>query len=124
MFRILISTLVLFSSAAFAGSLKGLPPEIQDYAGYYEGDALDAITSKFMCKLDVTEGDFKLLSTEKQEQQYAQYPGELSSFTIQVTTDLGGHGCEDRYDKVTCKFKFDLYDENAYRLDGRSSECD
>lgn len=120
----LLSALFLLSFALSAqAAVKGLPEEL---AGATEEtiqeDAILEISEIMGCELEMDiAAKYAIVKSEKQDEEYAEYPGELSSFVLEAKLELP-KGCK-KTGPITCTFLYNLYDERAYDLESGSANC-
>jgi hypothetical protein len=124
--KLLIGGLLMWSSFANA-SIENLPKELKRNEAYLEQSTTEAVGSYFNCdltndELDTLLTDFILTNGKQQPKEYAEYPGELKSFTINATATLPDGKC-DKVGFFRCKMNFQIYDERAYELGRDSIRC-
>ena len=120
----LLSALFLLSFALSAqAAVKGLPEELTGATEEtIQEDAILEISDAMGCELptDIS-AKYAIVKSEKQDEEYAEYPGELSSFVLETKLTLP-KGCK-KTGAITCDILFNLYDERSYDADSSSVVC-
>src|SRR6218665_2877923 len=101
----MLSALFLLSFAFSAeAAVKGLPKELTGATEEtIQEDALLQISEIMCCDLAMEiPAKYSIVKSEKQSEEYAEYPGELSSFVLETKLDLP-KGCK-KAGPVTCTF--------------------
>jgi hypothetical protein len=119
----ILSALLFLSALSAQAAIKGLPEELKGATEEtIQEDAILEISDIMGCelKMDIP-AKYTIVKSEQQDEEYAEYPGELSSFVLEATLDLP-NGCK-KTGKTSCQFLYNLYDERSYSLDSASADC-
>lgn len=119
---------LLFVSVAHA-NVVGLPAELNGAnEEAIEYSAVNELAERNGCTLTAKQvravqatSKFTITKSKKQPKANAEYPGELSSFTLKTTSTLGLE-CS-RGGTWTCLMHFDLYDVRSYAVDASKTVC-
>jgi hypothetical protein len=121
---ILITAITPAVHAKITGLPKGLPSASKKQI---ESSAAEELAEIFGCDFSASDikglkAEYVVTESEAQDEDNAEYPGELSAFVLNVKMDLPAQLCKQSGIK-TCDIKFDLYDENAYEVDSKVTTC-
>ena len=110
-------------------NVLGLPSELNGAnEEAIEFTAVNEVAERNNCELNAKEiraiqkqSQFKITKSKRQPSEYAEYRGELSSFTLRATVALP-QTCKKNGTWV-CSMHFDLYDVKSYAIDTKSTKC-
>lgn len=124
-----LSAFLLMLVSVFANAaIVNLPNELKGAVEtQIENSAAEELSEFFNCEVSLSgngaiAGEFVLEDGEQQDEEYAEYPGELSAFTLvsKVTLTAKKGKAADVYE---CTMRFNLYDEKAYDAEFSSLKC-
>lgn len=121
--QLLSAIFVLAFTPSAQAAVKGMPEELKGATEEtIQEDALMEIGEIMGCELEMNiPAKFAIVESEKQSEEYAEYPGELSSFVLEAKLSLP-KGCS-KAGPITCTFLYNLYDERSYDLESGSADC-
>jgi hypothetical protein len=120
-----VLVMVSFVCATANAKIVNLPKELKGAASSIEQTTNDAVEQFYGCKLTAPESkdlvaSYVLTNGVEQDKDYAEYPGELSSFVMIASGTLPKSKC-DSAGAFKCTMTFNLYDEKAYEIDDKST---